>query len=85
MGFGGERSLHAAGTPEIDMFSLKNRTALVAGASRGIGLAIAQQMASAGARTILAARSREALSERVRELTTDGYDASALLRYWAGR
>jgi gluconate 5-dehydrogenase len=60
------------------MFSLKGRTALVAGASRGIGLSIAQQMASAGARTILAARSRDALTERVRELTSDGYEASAL-------
>jgi gluconate 5-dehydrogenase len=60
------------------MFSLKGRTALVAGASRGIGLSIAQQMASAGARTILAARSRQALTERVRELTSDGYEASAL-------
>ena len=60
------------------MFSLKGRTALVAGASRGIGLSIAQQMACAGARTILAARSRDALTERVRELTSDGYDASAL-------
>src|SRR5438105_1076500 len=60
------------------MFSLKGKTALVAGASRGIGLAIAQQIATAGAQTILAARSREALNERVRELTSDGYDARAL-------
>ena len=60
------------------MFSLKGRTALVAGASRGIGLAIAQHMATAGASTILAARSRDALTERVRELTSDGYDARAL-------
>src|SRR5581483_5445902 len=60
------------------MFSLKGKTALVAGASRGIGLAIAQHMATAGARTILAARSRDVLTERVRELTSDGYDATAL-------
>jgi gluconate 5-dehydrogenase len=60
------------------MFSLKGKTALVAGASRGIGLAIAQQMATAGAHTILAARSRDTLTERVRELTSDGYDATAL-------
>lgn len=60
------------------MFSLKGKTALVAGASRGIGLAIAQQMATAGAHTILAARSLDALTERVRELTSDGFDATAL-------
>src|ERR1044072_6598783 len=60
------------------MFSLKGRTALVAGASRGIGLAIAQQMAAAGAHTILAARSRDALALRVRDLTSHGLDAVAL-------
>jgi NAD(P)-dependent dehydrogenase (short-subunit alcohol dehydrogenase family) len=60
------------------MSSLKGKTALVAGASRGIGLAIAQHMATAGACTILAARSLEALKERVRELTSDGYNARAV-------
>ena len=63
VGLGGQRSVHAAGAFEIDrtllnMFSLTGKTALVAGASRGIGLAIAQQMAAAGAHTILAARSQ---------------------------
>ena len=43
------------------VFSLSGKSALVAGASRGIGLAIAQQMAEAGARTILAARSIDKL------------------------
>jgi gluconate 5-dehydrogenase len=42
-------------------FSLQGRTAFVAGASRGIGLAIAQAVSAAGARTILAARSVDAL------------------------
>src|ERR1039457_4534435 len=35
---------------------MTNRTALVTGASRGIGLACAQALASAGARVVLAAR-----------------------------
>ncbi len=43
------------------MFSLEGKTALVAGASRGIGLAIAKGMAEAGAHTIFAARSVDAL------------------------
>jgi gluconate 5-dehydrogenase len=58
-------------TPDFlqSVFSLKGRAALVAGASRGIGLAIAKGVAGAGARTILAARSiddleREAASMR---------------------
>lgn len=49
-------------------FSLDGKTALVAGASRGIGLAIARGMAEAGARTILAARSLETLEAHARDL-----------------
>jgi len=43
------------------MFELNGKTALIAGASRGIGLAIARAVAQAGARTILAGRSIEKL------------------------
>ena len=45
----------------MNTFSLVGKTALVAGASRGIGLEIARHMAAAGASVILAARSKEAL------------------------
>ena len=45
-----------------DTFSLTGKTALVAGASRGIGLAIAQHMSRAGAHTYLAARSLDTLA-----------------------
>jgi gluconate 5-dehydrogenase len=54
--------------PFQDAFSLAGKTALVAGASRGIGLAIAQALASAGASTILAARSMDKLEEHARTL-----------------
>jgi gluconate 5-dehydrogenase len=49
-------------------FSLEGKTALVAGASRGIGLAIARHMAAAGARVILAARSERELELRAAEI-----------------
>jgi len=58
-------------------FSLAGKTALVAGASRGIGLAIAQQAARAGAHTILAARSLDKLREHADALTAEGFDAEA--------
>jgi NAD(P)-dependent dehydrogenase (short-subunit alcohol dehydrogenase family) len=62
----------------MSVFSLSGKTALVAGASRGIGLAIAQQLAEAGARTTLAARSIDKLREHVMALEARGFQASAL-------
>ena len=54
--------------PFDNIFSLSGKTALVAGASRGIGLSIAQALAAAGASTILAARSMDKLEAQAREL-----------------
>ena len=61
-----------------DIFSLAGKTALVAGASRGIGLAIAQGLADAGAHTVLAARSMDKLKEHAAALTAKGQKASAV-------
>ena len=63
--------------PKTSPFSLAGKTALIAGASRGIGLAIAKEMAAAGAHTILAARSVDKLKAEVRLLKKEGYSAAA--------
>jgi NAD(P)-dependent dehydrogenase (short-subunit alcohol dehydrogenase family) len=47
----------------MTVFSLEGRTALVTGASRGIGAAIARALDRAGARVALAARTRAALQD----------------------
>src|SRR5271157_595612 len=52
----------------VTTFSLEGKTALVAGASRGIGLEIARHLAAAGASVVLAARSKEALEARAAEM-----------------
>ena len=54
--------------PFDNIFSLSGKTALVAGASRGIGLSIVQALAAAGANTILAARSMDKLEATAQEL-----------------
>jgi NAD(P)-dependent dehydrogenase (short-subunit alcohol dehydrogenase family) len=56
-------------------FSLSGKTALIAGASRGIGLAIARAMAAAGAHTILAARSSDALEREAARIREEGGSA----------
>ncbi len=50
--------------------SLKNRSALVGGGSRGMGRAIARELAQVGANVTLMARSETLLSEAVKELDT---------------
>lgn len=59
-------------------YSLAGRTALVAGASRGIGLAIARELARAGAETLLAARSLQKLEEEANRLRSEGCRAFAV-------
>jgi len=44
------------------------RTAIVTGASRGIGLAIAERLVDEGARVVITARNKEALDEAVEQL-----------------
>jgi gluconate 5-dehydrogenase len=57
--------------------NLTGKTALVAGASRGIGLAIAQQIAAEGAHTILASRSMSNLEKHAHDLRNKGLSAEA--------
>jgi len=59
-------------------FSLNGKTAVVAGASRGIGQAIAEGLARAGAHTILASRSLPRLAGIARGLRAEGLQAEAM-------
>ena len=56
----------------MDIFRLDGKTALVTGASTGIGRHLAGTLAAAGANVVLGARSTEKLEERVVELRAEG-------------
>src|SRR4051812_34731824 len=47
--------------------TFEGKTAVVTGASRGIGLAIAQRLVDVGARVVITARKQDALDEAVAE------------------
>ena len=56
----------------MELFSLAGRSALITGASGGIGFAIAEALGSAGAHLILNARSADALAEAADRLRARG-------------
>jgi len=60
-----------------DPFSLRGKVALVTGASRGLGLAMAGALAGAGARVVLAARDPGQLDGAVSQLRSAGGEAEA--------
>ena len=57
------------------MFSLKDKVALVTGASQGIGRATALSLAQAGAKVAIAARNAEKLAALAQEITGAGGEA----------
>jgi len=60
------------------MFRLEGKTAMVTGASQGIGRAVARLLAARGARVVVAARSEDKLRDLVAEIDGHGGQAMAL-------
>ena len=62
----------------LEVFSLEGKTALITGASRGIGAAIATAMSEAGANVALAARSTSDIEQLAEKLQAGGKRAIAI-------
>lgn len=63
------------------MFQLTGKVAIVTGASRGIGEAIAKGFAKAGADLVLVSRNKEALEKVAKEIRGPGKES---LFHWGG-
>jgi len=57
-----------------DQFDLTGRVAIITGASRGIGFAIAKAFALAGAKVVLSSRKQGALDQAAEKIQADGGD-----------
>lgn len=64
--------------PITDLFSLHSRTALVTGASRGLGAAMALGLAEAGADLVITARSLDALDDTAARIKALGRSVTCL-------
>jgi len=64
--------------PDLDMFSLKDRVALVPGGGGGIGAPMAEALAQAGARVAVAGRTGESLQAAVDRVTRAGSEGLAV-------
>lgn len=60
------------------MFDLKDKVAIVTGSTRGIGRAIAEFYARAGAKVVISSRKGEACEQVASEMTAAGYDVIAV-------
>jgi NAD(P)-dependent dehydrogenase (short-subunit alcohol dehydrogenase family) len=62
----------------MDSFSLKDKTAIVTGSSRGIGRAIAIAYARAGARVVITSRKADACKAVADQIRSEGHEAIAV-------
>jgi NAD(P)-dependent dehydrogenase (short-subunit alcohol dehydrogenase family) len=60
---------------QIPSFDLTNKVALITGASRGIGLAIAKAFVAAGAKVAISGRKQETLDQAAQEIRSTGGEA----------
>lgn len=61
------------------MFKLKNKVAIVTGASRGIGRSVAQEISKSGAHVVCVSRSKDDLLKISKKLNDEGFSSSSFV------
>ena len=61
------------------MFELKNKVAIVTGASRGIGRSVAQEISKSGAHVVCVSRSEDDLLKISKKLNNEGFSSSSFV------
>ncbi len=61
-----------------NLFSLDNKVAIITGASKGIGLSIAEFFAAAGAKVVISSRKQDDLDTIADKLNKKGYDVTGI-------
>ncbi|MCU0482105.1 MAG: glucose 1-dehydrogenase [Anaerolineae bacterium] len=61
-----------------NLFDMTGKVAIITGSTRGIGQAIAERFAQAGAKVVISSRKQDACDATAKELTDKGYDAIAI-------
>jgi gluconate 5-dehydrogenase len=61
----------------LDLLSLKGKTALITGGSRGLGLQMTEALGEMGAKVVITARKKDELDEAVAHLRKSGIDAAS--------
>ncbi len=61
--------------PISDQFRLNDKVAIITGASKGIGKAIARALGQQGAKIVISSRKQEAVDETVKEFLAEGIEA----------
>ncbi|ARU94012.1 SDR family NAD(P)-dependent oxidoreductase [Tatumella citrea] len=64
---------------KMNAFSLSGQRALITGATRGIGLAIATGLAEAGAELVISGRHQQSVDQAVDQLRSQGYQADGII------
>ena len=61
-----------------NLFDISGKVAIITGSTRGIGQAIAERFAQAGAKVVISSRKQDACDETAKMLTDKGYTALAI-------